>query len=288
MQIGELSMNTNAEKKCRLPIFRERLDKLRGEMTYVKFAEKLGLSRATVGFYLSGDRIPNAIELKKIAEQCEVSTDYLLGIVDAANATNHEISSALGLSDNAIQQLRKFSGNQFSKVAFNQILENGKIISYIIKYLFSFLEEERKKSRFRNVPLSKYLATGYADMSLVKLIEFLPIWRMETIKAIKGQPQLLDTLLTEYVCARADEIMCRYEIGEFHDELTDIPENSVPPEYMEDFYSEDFFEIDEETFSAMEEINTELQEKQEAIKEILNLINKKEIKKDNGHNPKTR
>nr|WP_297282356.1 helix-turn-helix transcriptional regulator [uncultured Agathobaculum sp.] len=281
-------MNTNAEKKCRLPIFRERLDKLRGEMTYVKFAEKLGLSRATVGFYLSGDRIPNAIELKKIAEQCEVSTDYLLGIVDAANATNHEISSALGLSDNAIQQLRKFSGNQFSKVAFNQILENGKIISYIIKYLFSFLEEERKKSRFRNVPLSKYLATGYADMSLVKLIEFLPIWRMETIKAIKGQPQLLDTLLTEYVCARADEIMCRYEIGEFHDELTDIPENSVPPEYMEDFYSEDFFEIDEETFSAMEEINTELQEKQEAIKEILNLINKKEIKKDNGHNPKTR
>ena len=138
-------MSANADKKPKMPIFRDRLDKLRGDMSYSEFAEKLGISRATMGFYLAGNRVPNAVDLKKIAERCEVSADYLLGMSDAAKAENHEIGYALGLSDKSISKLKRFAENKFSKIALNQILESGKIIAYITNYLFSFLEDERKE-----------------------------------------------------------------------------------------------------------------------------------------------
>ena len=51
-------MPTDAARKYELPIFRERLDELRGQISYADFAEFLGISRATVGFYLAGKRVP--------------------------------------------------------------------------------------------------------------------------------------------------------------------------------------------------------------------------------------
>ena len=45
-----------------------------------EFAERLGLSRQTLGFYLNGDRIPDALTLRQICEKCSVSADWLLGL----------------------------------------------------------------------------------------------------------------------------------------------------------------------------------------------------------------
>lgn len=66
----------------RFPCFRERLNDLmkNEQMSTTEFAEKLGLSRQTVGFYLNGDRIPDALTLRQICERCSVSADYLLGL----------------------------------------------------------------------------------------------------------------------------------------------------------------------------------------------------------------
>lgn len=66
----------------RLPIFQERFKALRGNMTQGQFAEKLGISRPTVGLYESGARIPDAEVLRNIAEKCNVTSDWLLGIED--------------------------------------------------------------------------------------------------------------------------------------------------------------------------------------------------------------
>lgn len=41
----------------RMPIFAERFAQLRGEMTQGEFAEFLGISRPTVGFYENGTRL---------------------------------------------------------------------------------------------------------------------------------------------------------------------------------------------------------------------------------------
>ena len=264
-------MSANADKKPKMPIFRDRLDKLRGDMSYSEFAEKLGISRATMGFYLAGNRVPNAVDLKKIAERCEVSADYLLGMSDAAKAENHEIGYALGLSDKSISKLKRFAENKFSKIALNQILESGKIIAYITNYLFSFLEDERKESRFRYVPLSRNLDRGYADMNLVKLIELLPLWRKDTINQLKAQIPLIDSLLKEYVAKLADVDMCKREYVEFvlyEEPYIPNPDDILP----DDFYAN----IDyEDEYRKEEEYEREEAERRNAIGEILDFISEK-------------
>lgn len=65
----------------RLPKFSENFAKLRGDMSQAQFAEKLGISRATVGLYENGSRLPDALVLRNIAKKCGVSTDYLVGLV---------------------------------------------------------------------------------------------------------------------------------------------------------------------------------------------------------------
>lgn len=74
-------------KENRLPIFTQRFRALQGERSNTEFADFLGLSRQTVGFYCNGDRLPDVITLLQIAEKCDVSTDYLLGKDDIPSAS---------------------------------------------------------------------------------------------------------------------------------------------------------------------------------------------------------
>lgn len=75
-------MKRNGAGNGRFPIFTKRFRELQGERSNTEFAEFLGLSRQTVGFYCNGDRIPDALGLKEIAEKCGVSSDWLLGMSD--------------------------------------------------------------------------------------------------------------------------------------------------------------------------------------------------------------
>lgn len=50
-------------KENRLPIFTRRFRELQGERSNTEFADFLGLSRQTVGFYCNGDRLPDVITL---------------------------------------------------------------------------------------------------------------------------------------------------------------------------------------------------------------------------------
>ena len=98
-------MSTDAARKYELPIFRERLDELRGQISYADFAAFLGISRATVGFYLAGKRVPNAADLKKIAEKCHVSTDWLVGLDAAKTHEQSGFAAKLGLSGETVEKL---------------------------------------------------------------------------------------------------------------------------------------------------------------------------------------
>ena len=70
-------------KNDRLPIFTERFRELQGERSNTEFADFLGISRQTVGFYCNGDRVPDALTLIKISQKCGVSVDWLLGLSTA-------------------------------------------------------------------------------------------------------------------------------------------------------------------------------------------------------------
>lgn len=91
----------------RFPAFKKAFIELMGDMTYQEFADKLGISRATVGFYAVGQRIPDALGLKTIAEKCNVSVDWLLGLSDAKTTDNNvqQVCKLTGLSQDFVSYL---------------------------------------------------------------------------------------------------------------------------------------------------------------------------------------
>ena len=93
-------------KNDRLPIFTERFRELQGERSNTEFADFLGISRQTVGFYFNGDRVPDALTLVKISQRCGVSADWLLGL---SNFVNHEQKQyANDLSDKILDLMKTF------------------------------------------------------------------------------------------------------------------------------------------------------------------------------------
>lgn len=93
----------------RLPVFQERFNELRGDISQDKFAKKVGVSKATVGFYENGSRLPDIAKLREIATKCGVSADWLLGLtnIKAPNADAQAVESKTGLSGRAIAILER-------------------------------------------------------------------------------------------------------------------------------------------------------------------------------------
>lgn len=65
-----------------MPIFAERLKDLRTDkcLSLKELAKELKVSDVAIGRWEKQQRVPNIIELKKIAEFFNVSADYLLGL----------------------------------------------------------------------------------------------------------------------------------------------------------------------------------------------------------------
>lgn len=99
-------------KNDRLPIFTERFRELQGERSNTEFADFLGISRQTVGFYCNGDRVPDALTLVKISRKCMVSADWLLGISNAKSLDIdiQDICKKTGLSENIVKYLLNNQG----------------------------------------------------------------------------------------------------------------------------------------------------------------------------------
>lgn len=109
--------------KNRLPQFKERFTELRGNMSNTEFADFLGMSRQTVGFYINGQRIPDILGLYQISEKCNVSADWLVGLTNVkdVNLDVKSICEKTGLSEQATQILlmsRKYTATSAVLSAF--------------------------------------------------------------------------------------------------------------------------------------------------------------------------
>lgn len=124
----------------RLPVFTERFTLLRGEMTQIQFADMLGLSRPTVSLYESGERIPDAVTLKIIAEKCNVSADYLLGLREDPTTDRDVqfVSDYTGLAAEAVETMHRFAF-MCNNFLYSHWLENFGL--FIIFFYESFLVE---------------------------------------------------------------------------------------------------------------------------------------------------
>lgn len=90
--------------------FQERLKDLRIEHGYSQeeMGKKLNVTTSAYGYYEQGRNEPSLETLQKIARTFQVSTDYLLGIIDTSNhPIYHSISDRLSLSDTEIDTVKK-------------------------------------------------------------------------------------------------------------------------------------------------------------------------------------
>lgn len=122
------------QKENRLPIFTKRFRELQGEKTNTEFADFLGLSRQTVGFYCNADRLPDVVTLVQIADRCKVSTDYLLGLTDIKTIQKDVaiVAKTVGLSEDAIEALKLDKGQSRQQDIF--CIEDYLIKEFYVSY----------------------------------------------------------------------------------------------------------------------------------------------------------
>lgn len=101
--------------------FHDNLVFLKSGMTIEQFSRKVGISRATAGFYLHGDRVPDIITLKKICKAFECSADWILGLPQNVHGESYESAVAsdyTGLSKEAVSVLHEKSKAKKKVVMF--------------------------------------------------------------------------------------------------------------------------------------------------------------------------
>jgi len=206
----------------RFPEFRNAFLDLMGDMTIQEFADKLGMSRATVGFYAAGQRIPDALGLKVIAEKCEVSADWLLGLsqVKSRNGEINQVCNYLALSEEAIQNLVKLKNSPaaYKSIVIDYVLKfkGGSFFQHVIDYLLAciwktignkslgklpFSREERE--RIEKVQQECMIAHNFPpDVPIPALPVFAPTEEhtepLNFAKIIKELPRLYDSFKKEY------------------------------------------------------------------------------------------
>ena len=89
----------------------ERLKQLRikNGLKQQELADMFGLSSGTISFYESEQRKPDMDFIVAIAKYFDVSTDYLLGLTNAKDKENIDISKVTGLNDFSLTILEKSS-----------------------------------------------------------------------------------------------------------------------------------------------------------------------------------
>jgi len=88
-------------------------------------ADAIGVVRQTISQYANGSIRPSADNLLSIAEHFNVSTDYLLGRVEASttDVTLQQFCEVTGLSEDAVEMLLRIKDSSYHLSVLNEILK---------------------------------------------------------------------------------------------------------------------------------------------------------------------
>ena len=108
-------------------------------------ADRMGVSKSTIGLYETGDNVPDIKNLYKLSKLLELSSDYLIGLSDVKdpNPKIKEIHDFTGLSEEAIALLgdAHLKNNMIVSIISN-LLTHEKFLTAI--KLLERLENEKK------------------------------------------------------------------------------------------------------------------------------------------------
>jgi len=127
--------------------FPQRLKLLREEagLTQKQLADKLGVSRGTIGMYEIGQRDPDTETLQKLSDIFGVSVDYLLGKTDIRNPSD-EITEAVEDDPELLEFWNELKQREDLKLLFKQTRKlSPKDIKQVIRIIKAIEEEENNE-----------------------------------------------------------------------------------------------------------------------------------------------
>lgn len=143
-------MKQKSEHDGRFPILKQRLIELQGNKTHEEFAQEIGITRQTMGFYLRGERIPDSETLAQICTRRNVSADWLLGLSDVRSTDTQirDICDYTGLSERTISVLHSESQNPANPLEeVNRLFERFESIHGLICEISTAMKAIRKRDQ---------------------------------------------------------------------------------------------------------------------------------------------
>lgn len=109
-------------------VFKDRLKEVRQSLglTQAQMARLMKVSRATVGFYENGERLPDISVLYTLALQTGVSPGYYMGLSGSKKIEYEEASAITGLDDEAIDAITTADTN-----AVNSLVKHPDFINMV-------------------------------------------------------------------------------------------------------------------------------------------------------------
>lgn len=182
------------KQTIRMPVFRDNLRELMGDLSVTDFAQKIGLSRQTVGFYLNGDRIPDCETLVQICNKCEVSANWLLGLPGPKSLDPKvaEIMQYTGLTEDNVNLLHADFDYLHDHLphTYSSIFHLGKECFYTLANdLVHLLQNEMVLVRFRELQriYTKFKDIGAAN-SFDETITFSDVERVTDRRGLATVP----------------------------------------------------------------------------------------------------
>ena len=201
------------DKKFCLPRIRTLREK--NKWSKNELAAMIGISPSAMGNYESGERIPDARVIIKLAQAFDVSTDYLLGLSMLKEADVQAISNAIGLWEAAIHVL--FDNKQYIDF-LNKLIINDKfprLLEEASKYIVNY------EAGAYDGTLTRLISEQEDEFTRQKLTALLALVRNSDIQQYGSEPVisifkkiLEDTIHTFYFTFPCDDKYIADEILE--------------------------------------------------------------------------
>lgn len=142
-------------------------------LSCVQLAKELGVSSASLGYYERKERVPDIEVLNMFCKYYNVSADYLMGLSDVASLDieKQKVANYLGLSEKAVDEIKKQTDNFLSKAISCDFLEYH--FENIVDLLFKVSNSSRTEFELFNFDGFKLKSTGDKINDLKQVKNFI-------------------------------------------------------------------------------------------------------------------